>query len=584
MIRKVLLVGLTCLLGAAALSAQPRLELRVPAELTRPLWISTGTNGPTNLFFEAANAGSGALTVQATGGFHTWLTPQVGAAGPCSFDSGRTCFRINVLFNTTALEAGEHSGAVEVTAAGAIDAPQSVNVTILVGGNAPSEVQLYVPPVQGAADFVEFRTPSGTAPTLTPAGSFLQVTSSGLGSFRFVHIHRIVGSYSSSLSMGANPGTVFLSGSSFAPDNRAIPVTLNVTGAPIIVPSTRRLELRTAKDVELGDAFLSFSNRGQGTLNVTGVAASTDAGGDWLSAETRDNNLVAVKTDVEGVAPGLYRGVLRVDSNAANGPTQVEVWLHVQAESGPVSSFRGVVNGATFDPTKPMSPGAIVSLFGDQLSYKGFNQAQELPLPREMGGTQVLVNGVQAPLFFTSFGQVNFQIPFETPSGSVLIQVRRDGATGNQVQAQIDTRSAGIFRLNIGEYGAIQNASQGNFPLPTSIGQSLGIPTAPARPGDVLVIYATGLGPVAPEVQTGVAAPADPLARAVDVPIVNFGRLAFGPWADPLFTGMTPGFVGLFQINVVVPDQSPTDPRTRLTLEYPDGRRSNTVEIAVEQP
>ncbi|MBI1355933.1 MAG: hypothetical protein GC160_16455 [Acidobacteria bacterium] len=583
MIRKVLFAGLCCLLGAAAVAAQPRLELHVPANLTRPLWITTGSNGPTDLFFEAANAGSGSLSVQASGGFYSWLTPQVGAAAACSFDASRTCFRISVLFNTASLEAGEYHGAVEVKAPGAVDAPQSVEVTIYVGGNEPSEVQLYVPPIQGASDFKDFQTPAGPAPVLTAAGSFLQVTSSGLGSFRFVHTHRILGGYNAGLNMGANQGTVFMEGSSFASDNRPIPVTLNVTSSPIIVPNTEQLMLETAEGVAVRDAYLSFSNRGQGNLNVTGAAVSTDAGGDWLSTETLDNNLVAVKTNVDGLAAGLYRGVVRVDSNAANGPTQVEVWLSVQASSAPISSYRGAVNGATFDPTRPMSPGTIVSIFGDQLSY-GFEQAQTVPLPTEMGGAQVMVNGVAAPLFFVSFGQINFQIPYGVSAGTALIQVVRDGQTGNQIQAQIDTRSAGIFRFNIGEYGAIQNATQGNFPLPVEIGQQLGIPTAPARPGDVLVIYATGLGPVTPEVPTGAAAPSSPLSYAVDMPIVNFGRLAFGPLADPLFVGLSPTFVGLFQVNVVVPDQSPTDPRTRLTLEYPDGRRSNTVEIAVEQP
>lgn len=583
MIRKALLVCFTCLLGAGALAAQPRLELRIPDSLTRPIWVPTGTDGPANLFFEAFNAGDGTLALTADGSFSPWLTPQVAGGIPCSFDATITCSRVAVRFAAAALEAGEYRGTVRVMADGAIDAPQTLDVTIYVGGDTPSEVDLYVPPVAGASDFVDFQTPEGPAPTLTSSDEFLQVSSSGLGSFRFLHTHRIVAGYRAGQATGPNPGTVFVEGSSFAPDNRAIPVTLNVTTSPIAVPSAQRVMFETAEGIAVRDQVLSFSNRGQGDLSISSVAVSTDAGGDWLSAEDLGGNLVAVRAAVDGLAAGLYRGTLLVESNAANGPHRIEVWLSVQALTGPMSSYRGAVHGATFDPTRPVSPGTIISLFGDQLSF-GFEQAQEVPLPTTMAETQVLVNGVEAPLFFVSFGQVNLQIPYGTPAGSVRIQVVRDGMPGNEIRVQVDTRSAGIFRLNIGEYGAIRNATQGNFPLPVEVGQRIGIATAPARPGDVLEIFASGLGPVAPEVATGAAAPGGPLAEAVDKPIVNFGRLAFGPLEEPLFVGLTPGFVGLFQINVVVPEQAATDPRTRVTLEYPDGRRSNTIEIAVERP
>lgn len=583
MIRKALLGFFVCLLGAGALAAQPRLELRIPANLTRPIWVPTGTNGPADLFFEAFNAGSGTLAVEADGSFSPWLTPQVAGGVPCSFDGSITCFRIAVQFAASSLEAGEYNGSVRVTAPGAIDAPQSLDVTIYVGGDTPSQVDLYVPPIQGASDFIDFETPEGPAPSLSSSAEFLQVSSSGLGSFRFLHTHRIVAGYRPGMPNGANQGTVFVEGSSFEPDNGSIPVNLNVTTSPIAVPSSERMMLETAEGIAVRDQILSFSNRGQGDLNVASVAVSTDAGGDWLSAEVLDGNLVAVRAAVDGVAPGLYPGTLLVESNAANGPHRIEVWLSVQALVGPQASYRGAVHGATFDPTRPVSPGTIISLFGDQLSF-GFEQAQSVPLPTEMAETSVTVNGVPAPLFFVSFGQINLQIPYGTPSGAVKIQVKRGDMVGNEILAQIDTRSAGIFRLNIGEYGAIRNATQGNFPLPVEIGQQIGIATAPARPGDVLEIFATGLGPVSPEVATGEAAPGGPLATAVDMPIVNFGRLAFGPLETPLFVGLTPGFVGLFQINVTVPPQAATDPRTRVTLEYPDGRRSNTVEIAVEQP
>jgi uncharacterized protein (TIGR03437 family) len=80
-----------------------------------------------------------------------------------------------------------------------------------------------------------------------------------------------------------------------------------------------------------------------------------------------------------------------------------------------------------------------------------------------------------------------------------------------------------------------------------------------------------------------VAPSQEPLARAVELPSVNFlARFLFPLRQTPSFVGMAPGFVGLFQINVTVPLEAPTNLRTPLNLEYPGGL-SNTVEIAVEQ-
>ena len=195
------------------------------------------------------------ILLEASGGVTAWLAPQVDAAAPCSFNATVTCQRIRVLFQTTALAAGTYEGDVIVTAPGAVDAPQTVSIKIYVGGNAPDRVDLYVPPVDGANDFQDFQTPQGPAPFLSSAGSFLSVTSSNLGSFRFLHTHRILGAYAPGVPMGDNDGTVFIEGSSFESDNGAVPVTLHVTTEPIADLSPETIVFRTAE----GIAALNFN-------------------------------------------------------------------------------------------------------------------------------------------------------------------------------------------------------------------------------------------------------------------------------------------------------------------------------------
>ena len=555
-----------------------------------PVWISAGTDGPTNISIEAWNAGDGSLTLSVNGGTSDWLAPQLGGMAPCSFDSTRTCQEIRVLFEAASLPGGSYRGKVAVLDPNAVDAPQRVPVTLYVDGNVPDRADLYVRPDVASSDSIEFQTAGGPSPTITPspAGQYLLVSSSGQGSFKFQHTHRLTGIYQAGLPAGDQQGSVTISGSSFGQDNRVVPVTFHVTNGPIVTASSTVLKFSEAEGMEPPGRALVVANRGNGPLSVDSVEVETDAGGSWLSTQDLGGGTYLVSASTGDLAPDLYTGLVRFNTNATNNPLEVPVEFEVLAAGPPEIGFDGVVNSATFDKTKPVSPGTIVALFGTQLA-PSTAVALVAPLPRELSSTKVIINGIEAPLFFASRGQINFQIPWETPQGIRTVQVVRDGEAGNLVSADIADRSSGIFRVNIGEYGAIINASTtvpGNvvFALPAGTISSPGFSSAPARPGDVLSIYATGLGAVAPPVGTGeVTPPPLPLLRAFDVPLVNFGRAVLGPFAVPSFVGLTPGLVGLFQVNVTVPEDAPTNPRTAVTLDYSDGRRSNTVEIAVKR-
>jgi uncharacterized protein (TIGR03437 family) len=591
MIRVSTLALIAFCLGAS-LSAAPKLRLRMPGMLPsenpfdRPIWIISGTNGPTDLAFHAYNGGDGALMVQASGSA-PWLTPQVDAAAPCPFDGSKSCSQVRVLLQTGALEDGTYEGTVTVTAAAAIDAPQTVPVKVYVGGNAPSAIHLYIPPTAGAADSIIFNTPgkSGMSPTaVAPAGAFLSVSDNHGGSFRNVYDHRIAGTYQGD-GEGDKSGTVTVSGSAFAADNGAIPVTMYVTSSPIGVVSPL-VTIHAAEGVAPPDTVLAVTNRGLGVLAVSGVTAEADDAGTWLATTDLGDNAYGIQAAVDGLTPGLYQGTVTIASNAANSPHVVRVALQVGTRSGPISAYRGAVNGANFEPSRPLSPGVIASVFGSQMS-DGTAQAPIVPLPKEMEGTKVLIDGIEAPLFFVSSAQVNFQVPYEVAPGERTLTVMRDGQVGNEISIQVQPLSAGIFRLGIGEYGAIINATKKNFPFPASFQQQYGINASPALPGDVLEIYATGLGPLSRAVASGAGAPdgtpGNDLAVALtDIKVLfsNQNPNVFG--RTPQFVGLSPNFVGLFQVNVAVPLSSAPNPRTPIFLDVPAVGLSNRVEIAIE--
>jgi uncharacterized protein (TIGR03437 family) len=491
---------------------------------------------------------------------------------------------VRVLLATGALADGTYEGVVTVTATAATDAPQTVPVKIFVGGNTPAEIHFYVSPTTGASDFIQFQTPGlqGQPPTgVVSAGGFLSVSASHNGSFRQVYDHRVTSTYQSG-GTGDQAGSVTVSGSAFGADNGSVPVTMHVTSSPIGHLSSQQATIRAAEGLAGPDFVVGLSNRGSGSLAVSSVDVTTDDAGTWLSANDQGGNAYALRAAVDGLPAGSYFGTVTINSNAANSPHIVRVKLAVAARSGPLSSFKGAVNGANFEGTRPLAPGVIASAFGSQLTDASAG-ATTIPLPTELSGTKVLINGVAAPLYFVSGGQVNFQVPYGTPSGQGTLQIMRDGQMGNTTSVRVDGFSAGLFRIGIGEYGAIQNASRENkFPIPTAIGQQRGLSTVPARPGDVLVIFATGLGPLDNTVQSGAAAPSSPLARAVVVPKVNFGSSFAGPLATPVFVGLAPGFVGLFQVNVVVPPDMAPNPNTPITLDIPNKGATNRVEIAIE--
>jgi uncharacterized protein (TIGR03437 family) len=213
-------------------------------------------------------------------------------------------------------------------------------------------------------------------------------------------------------------------------------------------------------------------------------------------------------------------------------------------EPAPFFSAAGVVSAATFTPG--LTPGGLATLFGSGLTFgvNGIIQAAGFPLPANLSGTMLMVNGVAAPLTsianVNGMEQINFQAPFETgAAGTAILQVRNGQMLSAPVAVAVLPFQPGIFTSD-GRRGIVVHG--GDFSLVT--------PANPARRVEVIVIYATGLGPVTPPPGTGAAASPDHLTTAANPVTVNFGTVA----AAPMFAGLTPGFAGLFQINVTVPD------------------------------
>jgi uncharacterized protein (TIGR03437 family) len=217
------------------------------------------------------------------------------------------------------------------------------------------------------------------------------------------------------------------------------------------------------------------------------------------------------------------------------------------------------VNGVTFElAPSTVAPGAIFNIYGFNLAPAAV-AASAVPLPTSLGspGVEVLVNGRLAPLYFVSPGQINAQVPWETEPGQAQVLVRRGGTSSRPAILMVQPAEPSLFALGGAGFGPAIAVRGTNGRLVTPDNQPAG--------GEVVILYASGLGPVDPPVPTGGTGSMAVLSRATRPQ----RALLNGVPATVQFAGVAPGFVGLFQINLQLPETfSPGD-----VLQYFSGPR-----------
>ncbi len=551
---------------SGSLQAMPKLRLSTAS--VGPLSIATGQNGPQQRV-EAWNAGDGALNLTVTSAA-PWLAASVGASEACTTRQG-TCLPLRIELQTSGLAKGIHSAMVEVADPDAADAPQTISVTVQMDGGVPDALTMYVAP-NGSSQTEEFETnsPLQFSVSTDGGGNWLSMATEGAGSFAFTIPYKITARHLPGMTEGTFTGDVNITGSSFAPDRKNVPVTMRVTSQPIASVNPNELDFRIAQDSVALDRFVAVANRGLGSLSINAVSASTSDGGEWLTAELLEGTtFIKVSVNPAGLGAGDLVGTVRIETNAINANHDIPVRVMVEPQGRPIVSFGGVVNNADFAAGEELPRGGIVSVFGRQLVFQPLTEAEDVPLPAELAGTKVFLNGVETPLYFVLYDQIAFQIPYDAAPGEGLVQVVRDGQSGNAVSVSIAGRVPRILTF------------LGNFAIAVKPDGDFAIPGTPARPGDVLVIFAIGFGQTNPNAQTGAGASADPLQWIDPLPLVRFGGGILPVTATPAFVGLTPGFVGLYQINVQIPGNAPRGDRVPLTVEGP-GYSSTPADIAIQ--
>ena len=262
----------------------------------------------------------------------------------------------------------------------------------------------------------------------------------------------------------------------------------------------------------------------------------------------------AADDSVEALAVSCTAGLALVGSTAStnfpvtggvvqaknNGGTTDGYLALIAAGTAPTTiSTGGVVNAAT-SALAPVSPGSLVSIYGTSLAQTTAGAAST-PLPASVGGTSVNINGVAAPVIFVSPNQVNVQVPYEISAGTANATVTSGCGTSGGVSFPVVP--AAPFLLLAADGSALVQNQDFTFNSASNA----------APKGSVVTVYLIGIGPLDTPVATGAAAPSDRLVRAT-----SQAKALIGGFDTVIqFLGLTPGFVGLAQANLVVPNLSP---------------------------
>ena len=222
----------------------------------------------------------------------------------------------------------------------------------------------------------------------------------------------------------------------------------------------------------------------------------------------------------------------------------------------PIYSAAGMVNGPNYAPG-PFAPNSIVSIFGSGLarSSQGVTAGDILnnTLPTELNGTHVYVMNSPAPLLYVSDGQVNFLVPGNQLDGDVKIRVVREGLTGPEVTVTLVDAAPALFQTAAG------------YAIAAHLDNSLIAPGSPAQAGEIIVVYACGLGRTLPNPAPGAIPQSAAVIQRLSDLKVYLGGAAIDA-ASILYAGLTPGSAGLYQINLVLPDNPGTDPEIRVAI------------------
>jgi uncharacterized protein (TIGR03437 family) len=564
------------------ISVKPKMILSSAGILLRARQ-GNGVSGasPASFTVSSSNGNAISFTTQQIGG-EGWLQTSGTTAG-------------TVFFNATSgpLQQGAYYALIRVTSPDAFNSPQDFvvvlnvldaasppvpnpvpsglvftssgnqNVTVFTSSDQPAPYQVAVS-TQSGTGWLSASPTSGTLSTTAPAQLTIAVNGANLKPG--VYTGSVNVSISNLAVRTVNVTFIVPASSSDAGLTAALADTPKATCAPanlIVIPTSLEGNFSTPAAWPRTVAAQLADDCGNPVPSGR-VVAEFSNGDPPLSLNLSDNKAAVYSSTW---TPTHAATQLRVTANAsASGlpPASTQILGAVNENVAPILAKNGTLHNLYPQPGAPLAPGTIVQIFGSGLAAT--TGGTNIPLPTVLNGTSVLIGGELAPLYFVSSGQINAQIPVDLlPGQEYQVLVVANNAYTTPDAIHIAPVTPGIARLANGQV----IAQHADFSLVSE--------DAPAKPGEFLVAYLAGMGLTDNPVGTGAQAPSSPLAA-----VNSFASVAVdGEAASVLFAGLTPGFIGLYQINFQVPADAQSGDR-KLEI-FQGGVAANTSVLPVAQ-
>jgi uncharacterized protein (TIGR03437 family) len=472
--------------------------------------------------------------------------------------TAQTPNNVPVYVSATGLLAGVYNACIMVSAP-SIVTPGPVNqyvpvVVTVTNGAALSANPASLTFTQVANGPVPATQTVAVSTSVSSLGFSVQTTSGGLNwltvtqSSNTTPASLSVNVNGASLSPGTYNGTIAIAaaGASNSPLN--IPVTLTVAAQPTlsVTPTSLQFSYQLTGTAPAAQSFTAASNG----ASVT-VSASVTSG-TWLSVSPASGATPAsfsASVNPAGLAVGSYTGTIAVKaSDAANSPN-VTVTLTVTAP--PPGALTAIENAASY-ASGAIAPGEIITLFGTNIgpatpAYLTLTSSNAVAT--NIGNTQVLFDGLAAPMIYASSNQISAIVPYEIAGRlSTNVAVSFDGVSSNVLTMQVTASAPAIFSLNQAGNGQGAILDQ-NYTLNGSAS-----PAVPAAKGSVVQVFATGEGQTNPPGVTGSIT-----GTVLHQPLLAVSATVAGIPATIQYAGSAPDLVaGVLQVNVVIPPNAPS--------------------------
>jgi len=292
----------------------------------------------------------------------------------------------------------------------------------------------------------------------------------------------------------------------------------------------------------------------------TASVAPNDGVSNWLTVSPlsgRGAATLQIQANGAGLSSGVYRAVLSISGTTVSPQvTQIPITLVVGASN--TVSITAIANNFSYGTA--IAPGTLAAVFGANLA-PATSTASSTPLPVATQGVAVTVNGITAPFYYASPGQLDVQIPYETPAGPAILAVNNNGKVA-AFPFTVSETAPGVYP------GAIDN--------------NTGRVVTSAAPGQALLAFVTGEGDCTPFLATGATPAAGTAPKALPKPLLPVQLTVGGVPANVLFSGIPFGLVGVTQINFTIGASTPGGPQPVVVTI--GGVSAQTFTLTVTQP